>query len=67
LLGAVKYRKPLQVRYTVRVKHYNELQKAVFLDGLVVAVLFKVFQASYGKLRLITDSETYSEPAETSI
>ena len=51
LEGAVKCRKPFLVRLTVGVEHYSELQRKVFLEGLIVAELFKVIQDSYESLK----------------
>ena len=66
LVGAVKCRKSFLVRHTVGMEHYNELKRVVFLEGLIVAELFKVIQNSYGRLSLIADKAKYSEPADTS-
>jgi hypothetical protein len=66
LLGAVKCRKSFLFRYTVRMERYSELKREVFLEGLIVAELFKVFQDSYGRLRFIVDNANYSQPADTS-
>ena len=68
LLVTVKCRKLFLVRRTVRMEHYSEIQRVVFLGwgGLIVAELFKVFQDSYGRLKFIAYNAKYSEPADTS-
>jgi len=65
LEGAAKCRKPFLVRLTIRMEHYSEIQRIVFLEGLIFAELFKVIQDSYERLSFVADIAKYSEPADT--